>query len=335
MGRLVIVSNRVPLPSERGPRAGGLAVALADALRPGSLWFGWSGKRPAPPTAQAAAAAGRHHLRDHRPVRGGIPVVLCQLRQRRVLAAAAFPARPGQLPARGLRGLPRGQPPVRRGAGAAAAPRRPDLGARLPPVSAGRGAARAWREQSYRLLPAHAVRAAGAAARPAARRRTAARHVRLRRGGLPYAHLPGLPGLRQEILWRAIVETMAFIFRGRHGAGDRRSDRHRRRELRRDRGARRTQRRDGTVAREPGRPCLGDRRRPAGLLQGPGQPLRGVRPAAGPLSGSTGGRSASCRSPRARARSPAATSGCDASWIASSATSTAASRNSTGCRCAT
>jgi trehalose 6-phosphate synthase len=45
VARLVIVSNRVPLPSERGPRAGGLAVALADALRPGSLWFGWSGRR--------------------------------------------------------------------------------------------------------------------------------------------------------------------------------------------------------------------------------------------------------------------------------------------------
>jgi len=47
VARLVIVSNRVPLPSERGPRAGGLAVALADALRPGSLWFGWSGRRSA------------------------------------------------------------------------------------------------------------------------------------------------------------------------------------------------------------------------------------------------------------------------------------------------
>ena len=45
MARLVIVSNRVPLPSERGPQAGGLAVALADALGPGSLWFGWSGRR--------------------------------------------------------------------------------------------------------------------------------------------------------------------------------------------------------------------------------------------------------------------------------------------------
>ena len=45
MSRLVVISNRVPLPNERGPRAGGLAVALADALQPGSLWFGWSGRR--------------------------------------------------------------------------------------------------------------------------------------------------------------------------------------------------------------------------------------------------------------------------------------------------
>ncbi len=45
MARLVVVSNRVPLPSDKGPRAGGLAVALADALTPGSLWFGWSGRR--------------------------------------------------------------------------------------------------------------------------------------------------------------------------------------------------------------------------------------------------------------------------------------------------
>jgi trehalose 6-phosphate synthase len=47
MARLVVVSNRVPLPSERGAKAGGLAVALADALQPGSLWFGWSGRRNA------------------------------------------------------------------------------------------------------------------------------------------------------------------------------------------------------------------------------------------------------------------------------------------------
>ncbi|WP_133500475.1 alpha,alpha-trehalose-phosphate synthase (UDP-forming) [Cognatilysobacter terrigena] len=43
MGRLVVVSNRVALPEES--RAGGLAIALLDALREdGGLWFGWSGK---------------------------------------------------------------------------------------------------------------------------------------------------------------------------------------------------------------------------------------------------------------------------------------------------
>ena len=53
MARLVIVSNRVALPGERTQRAGGLAVALADALVPGSLWFGWSGQR-AEATARTA-----------------------------------------------------------------------------------------------------------------------------------------------------------------------------------------------------------------------------------------------------------------------------------------
>lgn len=44
MARLVIVSNRVPNPSERGPRAGGLAIGVADALKENGLWFGWSGE---------------------------------------------------------------------------------------------------------------------------------------------------------------------------------------------------------------------------------------------------------------------------------------------------
>src|ERR1700759_2796800 len=59
MARLVVVSNRVPLPSERGAKAGGLAVALADALQPGSLWFGWSGRRsPRASGAHVQHAAG-------------------------------------------------------------------------------------------------------------------------------------------------------------------------------------------------------------------------------------------------------------------------------------
>jgi trehalose 6-phosphate synthase len=43
MNRLVVVSNRVPLPSA-GESAGGLAVALGGLMaRRGGLWFGWSG----------------------------------------------------------------------------------------------------------------------------------------------------------------------------------------------------------------------------------------------------------------------------------------------------
>ncbi|WP_284946797.1 alpha,alpha-trehalose-phosphate synthase (UDP-forming) [Acidisoma cladoniae] len=45
MSRLVIVSNRVQIPTEKAPRAGGLAVALGSGLQPGTLWFGWSGKK--------------------------------------------------------------------------------------------------------------------------------------------------------------------------------------------------------------------------------------------------------------------------------------------------
>ncbi|MCI1438125.1 MAG: trehalose-6-phosphate synthase [Acetobacter indonesiensis] len=46
MGRLVVVSNRVPAARDRQQPAGGLAVALRDALSEGQcLWFGWSGQQ--------------------------------------------------------------------------------------------------------------------------------------------------------------------------------------------------------------------------------------------------------------------------------------------------
>ncbi len=45
MNRLVVVSNRVAVTPDAKTRAGGLAVALQDALRKhGGVWFGWSGK---------------------------------------------------------------------------------------------------------------------------------------------------------------------------------------------------------------------------------------------------------------------------------------------------
>ncbi len=45
MNRIVIVSNRVQVPTEGSPKAGGLAVALDGLMtQRGGLWFGWSGK---------------------------------------------------------------------------------------------------------------------------------------------------------------------------------------------------------------------------------------------------------------------------------------------------
>src|SRR5258708_23199853 len=54
MARLVIVSNRVPIPKARGTQAGGLAVALRDLLMPGTMWFGWSGRLSSDPSLQPA-----------------------------------------------------------------------------------------------------------------------------------------------------------------------------------------------------------------------------------------------------------------------------------------
>jgi Glycosyltransferase family 20 len=50
LARLVLVSNRVSIPSGDGAkRAGGLEVALRPALeRNGGVWFGWSGKAVPP-----------------------------------------------------------------------------------------------------------------------------------------------------------------------------------------------------------------------------------------------------------------------------------------------
>src|SRR5918995_872737 len=52
--RLVVVSNRVPLPKDGASKAGGLTVALEGALkRSGGLWFGWSGETIENPSDQA------------------------------------------------------------------------------------------------------------------------------------------------------------------------------------------------------------------------------------------------------------------------------------------
>jgi trehalose 6-phosphate synthase len=59
MARLVIVSNRVPIPNARITAAGGLAVALRDILTPGAMWFGWSGRLASAPAVQPALVEAR------------------------------------------------------------------------------------------------------------------------------------------------------------------------------------------------------------------------------------------------------------------------------------
>jgi trehalose 6-phosphate synthase len=44
MARLVVVSNRLPPITGRAHQAGGLAVAVHEAVRNDALWFGWSGR---------------------------------------------------------------------------------------------------------------------------------------------------------------------------------------------------------------------------------------------------------------------------------------------------
>lgn len=52
MARLVVVSNRVSVPTSRRAAAGGLAIGVEAALRErGGLWFGWSGDTDAEPAA--------------------------------------------------------------------------------------------------------------------------------------------------------------------------------------------------------------------------------------------------------------------------------------------
>jgi len=56
MARLVVVSNRLSLPNVRGPRAGGLEIALKDAVKGDALWFGWSGRTAAETSRDAAVS---------------------------------------------------------------------------------------------------------------------------------------------------------------------------------------------------------------------------------------------------------------------------------------
>ena len=137
----------------------------------------------------------------------------------------------------------------------AAARRRPDLGARLSSVPAGRGTAPAGRAQPDRVLPAHSRSC----------RRRCCTHCRAPPiccgrcapidvvGFHTHTYQPCVPRLRARDP-AGHQDHRRQLHARRSACGfDRRSDRHRRRGLRGDRRACGTQRRDRAAAREPGR----------------------------------------------------------------------------------
>ena len=74
MSRLVVISNRVADPRRAAAAAGGLAVAMGDALRQtGGLWFGWSGTV----TDDGAQAAPAGHV--HRTQAGKVTLATVDL----------------------------------------------------------------------------------------------------------------------------------------------------------------------------------------------------------------------------------------------------------------
>ena len=186
MARLVIVSNRVPIPKARITAAGGLAVALRDLLMPGSMWFGWSGRLASAPALQPALVEARGvtyatvdlTAEAHRAFYVGFA-------NGALWPLAALPPRPDAFPPRGLCRLPGGQRDLRRRAQPGRAARRYGVGARLPSAAVRPHAAPARLQGAARLLPPRAVRAAVDAGGDAGRSRAGGRHVRLRPRGLP------------------------------------------------------------------------------------------------------------------------------------------------------
>ena len=242
------------------------------------------------------------------------------------------------VPSRGLRGLRRGEPALRRGAKPLLRP--DDLiwvhDYHLFPFAEALRAAGG--RQSHRLLPAHALCAARAAARAAARRRPAAGPVRLRCGGVPHPAPIARPSstVSGNPPGRAVRQRRRFIFAAGQSTPSSIRSASTQQASPTPRARADAKYRDGTLrdSLPDGRALaigadrldyskgLPNRFEAFGrlLTQYPAAPAAG-QPAAG-------------RSPLARGLW-AATSGCDATSTGSWATSTGGSPNSTGCRCAT
>ena len=241
-----------------------------------------------------------------------------------------------QLPPRGLRGLPRGQPQLRRLARRRAAARRHGLGARLSPDPVRPHAARA-RASTGRIgffLHIPFAPPSMMEALPVARELIADLCAYDLVGFQTEEHARDFRDCAQRMLGATVqgewvrlngrsmrafaypigIDAEAFASDADRAANDKVVQRR---------------------ARQPGRPRAGHRRRPHGLFQGPAAALRGLRATAREPSRAPSQGPSSCRSARARARRSTNTASCAPSSTGWPAASTAASRSSTGRRCAT
>ena len=172
MARLIVVSNRVAVPSrDGGNQAGGLAVAVRSLLkRHGGLWFGWSGT--------VVSRCGREQARPFGS--GGMSYVVTDLAEadyqeyyngfaNRVLwPILHYRLDLAEFSRRDLSGYRRVNAHFATELDKPAATRRHHLGTRLSSHSACKDAARSRPPQPHRILPACAVSAAGDSHRAAA-----------------------------------------------------------------------------------------------------------------------------------------------------------------------
>ena len=94
--RLILISNRVAIPTDTSHRAGGLEVVLAPTLkRYEGVWFGWSGHVVPPEqvsTKTIQKSSQSYVLTD---LSEGSSRILQRLCQQRAVAHPALPHRPG------------------------------------------------------------------------------------------------------------------------------------------------------------------------------------------------------------------------------------------------
>ena len=164
LARLIVVSNRVALPTRRAAHrpAGSRSRCGCPASSSAGIWFGWSGRASRQMRAGPARESTRRpYLHRHRSRRRRIIDEYYNGFANRVLwPILHYRLDLAEFSRRDLTGYHAGQRAFRQRTAQDPQARRCDLGSRLSPDSARPHAARARPSQPDRLFPAHSVSAA-------------------------------------------------------------------------------------------------------------------------------------------------------------------------------